>query len=546
MEPDGVKQTTASSGVSVNASSRDVTIEFPSGTDPAAHTIRISAAPSIAGSLFGALDYLTSFPYGCTEQTMSGFLPDVLVSQALGKLGVPLKESQAQLHAQVTAGLQKLSDTHHSDGGWGWWQEDDSQVFMTAYVVSGLQQAVNAGYSEAEPGIDAGAKYLSRQLEQHPRMLPDLRAFVVYALALHKQDVAKQLDTLYGRRSDLSAQALAYTGLAMRLAKDSRSGEVANLLERKANVQGELASWTADRNNLLDIDTNESAAATAFALKFLLQEHPGSPLLPKAAQWLMLRRDEGSWWGSTQDTAFVLYGLIDYVAATQELNADMDVDVSINGASVTHRHFDRNDALHGAQVEVDADAAHLRPGANTVHLITRGSGRAYWSIRGDYYSNAKSAYQQGSMNLNIARDYFKLVPTQENGHVVYALQPLTGPVEQGDVLAVHLGVTGSPQKYLLIEDPIASGTEFVRNRDSYNIKGRPDTWTDWYTRQEFHDDRAAFFSTTFSQRQDLFYLVQVTNAGSFEISPARVTPMYQPGVQATTDALHLDVREVAR
>ena len=126
------------------------------------------------------------------------------------------------------------------------------------------------------------------------------------------------------------------------------------------------------------------------------------------------------------------------------------------------------------------------------------------------------------------------------------MQPLNGPVQQGDVLAVHLRVTGSPQKYLLIEDPIAAGTEFVRNRSSYNIQGRPDTWTDWYTRQEFHDDRAAFFSTTFAQRQDLFYLVQVVNPGSFDVSPARVTPMYQPSMQATTDAVRLDVQEVTR
>ena len=546
VEPDGVKQTVADSGVGVNSSAHNTAIRFPAGTDPAAHTLRLSASPSIAGTLFGALDYLTSFPYGCTEQTMSSFLPDLLVSQALSKLGVPLKESTARLHAQVAAGLQKLNDTHHSDGGWGWWQEDDSQVFMTAYVVSGLQQAVDAGYPEADAGIDAGADYLVKQLAQHPRMLPDLRAYVVYALALHKRNVAAQLDTLYSRRSDLSAQALAYTGLSMRQAGDGRTGDIANLLESKAKVQGELASWTSNRNDLLDVDGDESAAATAFALKFLLKERPGSPLLPKAAQWLMLQRNEGAWWGSTQDTAFVLYGLSDYVAATQELNADLDVDVRVNGSNVGHRHFDRSDALHGTTLDVTLDAAHLKPDVNQIEITTHGNGRVYWSSQGDFYTTTKSAYQAGNLQLNIARDYYKLVPKQDGGHIVYTLQPLTGTAQKGDILAVHLGVSGSPQKYLLIEDPIAAGTEFIRNRSSYTIQGAPDTWSDWFTRKEFHDDRAAFFSTTFSHRQDLFYLVQVVNAGSFQISPARVTPMYQPGVQATTDALHLNVPEGAR
>jgi len=33
-----------------------------------------------------ALDYLTGYPWGCTEQTMSSFLPDVIVAQAVDKL----------------------------------------------------------------------------------------------------------------------------------------------------------------------------------------------------------------------------------------------------------------------------------------------------------------------------------------------------------------------------------------------------------------------------------------------------------------------------
>jgi len=28
-----------------------------------------------------------------------------------------------------------LYSFQHSDGGWGWWKEDESDHFMTAYVV---------------------------------------------------------------------------------------------------------------------------------------------------------------------------------------------------------------------------------------------------------------------------------------------------------------------------------------------------------------------------------------------------------------------------
>jgi uncharacterized protein YfaS (alpha-2-macroglobulin family) len=96
-------------------------------------------------------------------------------------------------------------------------------------------------------------------------------------------------------------------------------------------------------------------------------------------------------------------------------------------------------------------------------------------------------------------------------------------------------------RYLLLEDPIPAGTEFITSEDSYPIDQRPGGWYDWFTRREFHDDHAAFFASDFSGRQEIFYLIRVVNPGTFQISPARVEPMYQPGVQATSDALRLQV-----
>ncbi len=111
---------------------------FPAGIESNTRKLTVTLTPTIAGTVFGALDYLTSYPYGCTEQTMSSFLPDVLVSDALKKLGVKSNVDPAVLNKQVQAGLDRLYNYHHPDGGWGWWQTDDSSAFMTAYVLAGL------------------------------------------------------------------------------------------------------------------------------------------------------------------------------------------------------------------------------------------------------------------------------------------------------------------------------------------------------------------------------------------------------------------------
>jgi len=542
VHPAGVSQTINMSGTLASNGDRTMAINFPAGSDPAAHALTVDISPSIAGTLFSALDYLTTFPYGCTEQTMSSFLPNIIVTQALKQLNIQGRVDQVALNAKIAAGIERLKDYQHDDGGWGWWKEDQSQVFMTAYVVSGLTQAQAAGYQDAAPLSGDGVKYLKEMLRKHPRMLPELRAYVIYALAQSKQADKAQLDTLWSRRSDLSAQGLAFTGLAMLNAQDGRAADIGKLLESKAKVEGELASWPSTSNPLLDIESDTSPQSTALALKLLAHTDPQNPLLVKAAQWLVANRDQGYWWSSTEQTAFVIYGLTDYLVNSKELSFSSDVEVFVNGASAGKRHFTQEDAVNGESLHVALDAGHLQPQQNSVRVTVHGP-LAYWSAQGGYYSTDRKSYQNGSMSLNIARDYFRLVQQKTDGNITYRLEPLQGPVQQGDVLAVHIGVSGSPQKYLLMEDPIPAGTEFVPHEEAYNIVGRPGEWGWWYTRREFHDDRAAIFADELDKRQESFYLLKVVNAGSFTISPASIQPMYQPGVQATTDEQHLDVKE---
>ena len=65
----------------------------------------------------------------------------------------------------------------------------------------------------------------------------------------------------------------------------------------------------------------------------------------------------------------------------------------------------------------------------------------------------------------------------------------------------------------------------------------------FFTRRELHDNRMALFQTWFPQgQQQYFYLLKVVNPGLFQVSPARVQPMYQPGVMATSESRRLEVR----
>jgi uncharacterized protein YfaS (alpha-2-macroglobulin family) len=542
--PFGVKLSDSKAGAITSASGQEqATVNLPGDPATSAPSLNVSVSPSIAGSIFGALDYLTSYPYGCTEQTMSGFLPDVVVAKAMKDLNLQSTINTPELEKKIRAGLDRLYDFQHDDGGWGWWKEDESHVFMTAYVVSGLAQAKAAGYDIKSAALENSIKWLKQQLEKYKRMKPDLRAYVVYALALNQASDAKMLNDAYNGRGDMTAQGLSMLGLALLTNKDERAPEVTTLLEKQAIVDDAEVHWRSEYDSFLEFYIDDSAEATAYALRLLSLTHPESPLLPKAAFWLVNHRDGGYFWLSTKQTAMVVFGLLEYMKISHELDADFTADVYVNDKQVLTRHFTRADSLRSELPHVLLPSDQLHAGNNSIRIQKSGSGRLYWSARGEFYSTEKKYFQNNKLSLNITRDYYRLAPQQEKERIIYDLQPLQGDVHSGDVIAVHLSVNGSQWKYLLIEDPIPAGAEFVQRDDLYELKQKAPWWGYWFTRREFHDDHASFFQTYFDGHQEYVYLLKIINPGKFRISPASVQPMYQPSVISTTDAATMEVKQ---
>ena len=537
----GVKLSDPHGGTLSAGASAAFDLTFPAKVAPGSRTLAIQLSPSIAGSLFGALEYLTSFPYGCVEQTMSSFLPNIIVTAAVRDLGLKTNLDPAATQEKIRAGLDRLYAFQHDDGGWGWWQTDESHPFMTAYVVAGLAQARAAGVEIKQDAMDRGAAWVTAQFAKDPKLAADLRAYMQYSLALSGHPDANGLDQVYAQHVKLSPYGRAILGLALELVKDARASEIAGALEPSATQDDQQAWWPATRDEMLDFSEDVTPEATAYVVKLLSHQRPGSPLLPKAALWLMNHRNEGYWWSSTKQTAMVVYGLTDYLKASNELNPNLTATVYVNEKAAVTRKFDQATGL--ASPELVLDESQLAAGVNHVRVTTQGAGRLYYSTRAEYYSTEDKLQKAGSVSLNILRDYFKLVPEKSGEKIVYDTVPLNGPVSPGDIVAVRLTVTGSEWRYLLAEDPIPAGTEFIERDDSYELKSRPPWWEYYFTRRELHDDRMAIFETFFPQgQQTYFYLLKVVNPGNFQVSPARVQPMYQPNFLSTTESRRMEVK----
>jgi uncharacterized protein YfaS (alpha-2-macroglobulin family) len=238
----------------------------------------------------------------------------------------------------------------------------------------------------------------------------------------------------------------------------------------------------------------------------------------------------------------VIYGLMDYLRATHELNGNITLTIYVNGKAVLTRKLDRTTALTAPELALDESK--LEAGVNHIRVTAAGEGRVYYSARAEYYSTDEKLQKNGNVSLNILRDYFTLAPGKNGDRIVYDLNPLNGPVAVGDVIAVRLTVTGSEWKYLMVEDPIPAGAEFIERDSIYELRSRPPWWQYFFTRRELHDDRMAIFKTFFPQGQEqFFYLLKVVNPGTFQVSPARVQPMYQTGVLSTSESRKLEARQ---
>src|SRR5690606_15329026 len=73
---------------------------------------------------------------------------------------------------------------------------------------------------------------------------------------------------------------------------------------------------------------------TALALSALLQTDSDNPLLPNVVRWLMVAR-QGDAWETTQETAWSVMALTDWMVATNELQGNYDYALALNGTEQT-------------------------------------------------------------------------------------------------------------------------------------------------------------------------------------------------------------------
>ncbi|MGI8836637.1 MAG: alpha-2-macroglobulin family protein [Pyrinomonadaceae bacterium] len=537
--PRGLHQVkNASESFSDETADKTFSLAMPADADSRARILRIEVAPSVAGTLFGALDYLTSYPYGCTEQTMSSFLPNVIVTKALKEVNTSSIRGANALEKKVQKGADRLYAYQHDDGGWGWWKDDQSDPFMTAYVVDGLTLAKNAGYQVNEDRLASGRQKLKEMVEAGKTEAGttidlETRSFMVYALEESGGADNHQVEKIFSERGNLQPYGRALLALTLKLRKDEkRAKDVAAEIERSVIADNYSAHWESRRRAMLDFAEENDTEATALSLRALARVKPDSQLLPRVARWLVSGRRNSYYWESTKDTAFAIFGLIDYLKVSRELSPDYDVEVYLNGENVITQHISSAGASQTVLISRKAGEVGA---TNDVRIVKRGKGVLYFSSSLDYYTGEEDVPARGSADLNVTREYFRLRVIEDDDKLKWKLDPLRGDMRSGDVLVVRLKLNGNKARHLMLEDPIPAGAEQVESVGNLNLDYSSGyDWSDWYSSREFRDNRTVFFMDYFDGSSTFQYAMRVQVPGQFRIAPARAELMYRPAVQSNT------------
>jgi uncharacterized protein YfaS (alpha-2-macroglobulin family) len=482
----------------------------------------------------------------------------------------------------VKAGLTRLYDFQHSDGGWGWWKDGESDHFMSAYVIWGFSLAREAGVEIRSDVYENGIDFLKKELVEEESNF-DMQAWMLHALSAAHQKSASQdkaFANLWKNRDRLNAYTRAL--FALSAAAMGRTEEAQTLVRNLEN--GVKVDSAPDRSVLIGGHHQESTMgtahwgedgiywrwsdggieATAFALKAMLAIDPQNQLIEPVTNWLVKNR-RGAQWNSTRDTAIVVLVLNDYLRKSGELKTDLEFELLANGKPVAKQKITPAEIFSAPSAfRIDPELI-LDQNEFAIRRVS-GSGAIYFSVQAKFFSMEEPVTAAGN-EIFVKRQYFKLVgkPTLLKGYV-YDRVPVTdlGSIKSGERVEVVLQIEAKNNyEYLVFEDLKPAGLEAVAIQSGESLYAQelkagktgasnasPLSDSDRYTGQtrwvyqELRDRKIALFIDHLPQGVwEIRYDLRAEVPGKFHALPLLGYAMYVPEIRANSEELRIIVSD---
>ncbi|XP_074391073.1 alpha-2-macroglobulin-like protein 1 isoform X2 [Zonotrichia albicollis] len=356
-----------------NTISEEFSLTLPAEVLEGSARVTFSVIGDIMGPALQNLDQLLDMPFGCGEQNMVKFAPNIFILQYLNKTKQLDPEIKATALIFLTMGYQRQLLYKHDDGSYSAFGKGDEQgnTWLTAFVARSFGQASSHIYIDKDH-VHSALRWLQKHqlpsgcFQSVGKLFNNDLKDTMLENALHcLKNVTLDETSLYVK----ALMAYVFT-----LSKDMETRKQLLDMVQKETAQL-LTSQSAD-------ETSSSMIETVAYIVLAHVSKPGSSFneasVSKLVHWLSAQRNAFGGFASTQDTVVSLQALAQYAALIPQEMRDVKVAVKGKGASPLEFHVHRKNKLVLHQASLPADT-----GSYTVQAT--GSGCVY--VQTTWYYN---------------------------------------------------------------------------------------------------------------------------------------------------------------
>lgn len=511
---------------------------------PGVGGLTITLSPSILSGLSGALEYVSTYPYGCLEQRLTRLSPNFLFPDLLEAYAEGDRKKARKL---VQASLDELGGFQAPGGGMLLWPSSKwVNAYLSVYALDMLNRAKDDGYE-----VD---KRLLTDLRGYVKKVPNaetfdypysqaeeivVRSYAVSVLARLGVKDRGAFDRLYADRKDAPLEARVYLLQAARrmgVGKE-KVATLRNELTSRVRMEADSAYFQEKDQASLGWVYGSNVRLTAQILAVLLEEEAPPDFAPRLVKYLMSVQKNGHW-GNTQEDLAVLTALDRYRDKFEKGSPNFKAFARIDARSVLERSFSGTTAQ---VANVKIPMAELPVGKVNVDLEKQGKGRLYYTLRLQYApAEDVPARDEGFMVLK------QVVNVETN-----TVDPV---LKAGKIYKVTLSViTPQERRFVVLDDPLPGGLEVVQTTfetESDTMRralqmGSKDRsgWGGTFDHFEVHDDRVLLFAQQLEPGEHTFeYLVRAGYPGKYDQPATKCEEMYEPEVFGTTARQAVEIR----
>ncbi|XP_052563225.1 thioester-containing protein 1 allele R1-like isoform X5 [Culex pipiens pallens] len=340
---------------------KNFTVEVPKNAVPDSTRVEVSVIGDVLGSTVQNLDSLIRMPYGCGEQNMLNFVPNIVVLDYLKGTDQLTSKIEQKAKKFMESGYQRELTYRHDDGSFSAFGNSDPKgsTWLTAFVARSFKQAASH-ISVEEAIIDKALEWLSDQQASNGSF-PEVGkvshkdmqggsgegiALTAYTLIafLENRNLLPKYQNIVNKAVDYVARnidglndvyALAIAAYALQLADHSSKDFTLSQLDGKATTDGDTKWWhkpipeSDSKNPWYGKPNSVNVEMSSYAMLSFLEAGLDTDALP-IMKWLISQRNDKGGFQSTQDTVVGLQALAKLAAKISSKNNDVTIVVSYN------------------------------------------------------------------------------------------------------------------------------------------------------------------------------------------------------------------------